>query len=331
MNTENCSKRLVKILTIGFHLIFPTILGPSAEAEAKRIIVKTIPLALNEKQPEQTHVGSLHYRGGLVISSTKSGFGGFSALGVSSDGKRMIAISDMGYRFAARLIYNKESHLIGPNKTELDSLAKPDGTALKRKAESDIESMCPGVDGEIIISFERQHRIWRYFPGKTIPEPIPSPVELDGLPKNAGVESLALLKNGSLFAIAEGFPKIASTLAWVSNPNGWSAMTYVLDSGFHPSGAATLPNGDVLVLERRFTLRDGVAARIRRITGISIQPGAELSSELLAEFRNPVTTDNFEGIAIRQNQKGQTMVYIISDDNFNPMQRTLLMMFELKE
>ena len=140
MNTENCSKRLVKILTIGFHLIFPTILGPSAEAEAKRIIVKTIPLALNEKQPEQTHVGSLHYRGGLVISSTKSGFGGFSALGVSSYGKRMIAISDMGYRFAARLIYNKESHLIDLNKTELDSLAKPDGTALKRKAESDIEN-----------------------------------------------------------------------------------------------------------------------------------------------------------------------------------------------
>ena len=243
----------------------------------------------------------------------------------------MIAISDMGYRFAARLIYNKESHLIGLNKTEFDSLAKLNGMALQTKAESDIESMCPGVDGEIIISFERQHRIWRYLPGKIIPEPIPPPVELNGLPKNAGVESLALLQNGSLFAIAEGYPNISSTLAWVSNPNGWSAMTYLLNGGFHPSGAATLPNSDVLVLERRFTLRDGVAARIRRIKATSIQASVELSSILLAEFRNPVTTDNFEGIAIRQNQNEQTIVYIISDDNFNPMQRTLLMMFELKE
>ena len=242
----------------------------------------------------------------------------------------MIAISDMGYRFAASLIYNKESHLIDMSKTELDSLAKLDGTALKTKADSDIESMSPGVEGEIIISFERQHRIWRYLPGKTIPEPIAAPAELNGLPTNAGVESLALLQNGSLFAIAEGFPKISSTLNWISDPNGWSTMTYLLNGGFHPSGAATLPNGDVLVLERRFTLRDGVAARIRQTKSTSIQPSAELSSTLLAKFRDPVTTDNFEGIARRKNHNEQTVIYIISDDNFNPMQRTLLMMFELK-
>ena len=143
MNTRDYSKRLTKILFIGLYLISPKMLLSSAEAEAKPIIVKTIPLALNYKQPEQTRIGPLHYRGGLVILSTKAGFGGFSALGVSSDGKRMIAISDMGYRFAASLIYNKESHLIDMSKTELDSLAKLDGTALKTKADSDIESMSP--------------------------------------------------------------------------------------------------------------------------------------------------------------------------------------------
>ena len=50
---------------------------PSAEAEAKPIIVKTIPLALNYKKPEQTRIGPLHYRGGLVILSTKARCGGF--------------------------------------------------------------------------------------------------------------------------------------------------------------------------------------------------------------------------------------------------------------
>ena len=329
MNIKHWTKNLIRILVFGLYLMAPQLLTSAAGAE--NIRVDTKPVTLNQKQPEQNHVGQLHYHGGLVISSPRTNFGGFSALGVSLDGKRMIAISDRGYRFAASLIYNKESKLIGLNNTELDSLANLNGTALRGKSESDVESMCPGVGGEIIIGFEHRHRIWRYLPRKIIPEPIVPPVELSSLPLNAGVESLALLQNGSLLAIAEGFPNISSTLAWVSNPEGWSTMTYLLDSGFHPSGAATIINGDVLVLERRFTLRNGIAARIRRINAVNIQPGAELRSKLIAEFRDPMTTDNFEGIATRQNQKGQTIIYIISDDNFSPMQKTLLMMFKLNE
>ncbi len=108
-------------------------------------------------------------------------------------------------------------------------------------------------------------------------------------------------------------------------------MTYALDGGFRPTGAATLPNGDVLVLERRFTLRNGIAGRIRRIDGTRIEPAADLTSILLAEFRDPIVTDNFEGIAVRKGQDGNIMIYIVSDDNFNIMQRTLLMMFELRD
>ena len=56
MSTEDYSTRLARILAIGLCLMFPKVLVPSAEAEAKPIIVKTIPLALNYKQPEQTPV-----------------------------------------------------------------------------------------------------------------------------------------------------------------------------------------------------------------------------------------------------------------------------------
>jgi hypothetical protein len=40
--------------------------------------------------------------------------------------------------------------------------------------------------------------------------------------------------------------------------------------------------------------------------------------------------DNMEGIAVRRGPKGETLLYLISDDNFSPLQRTLLLMFELK-
>ena len=106
-------------------------------------------------------------------------------------------------------------------------------------------------------------------------------------------------------------------------------MTYALKGGFRPTGAATLAKGDVLVLERRFTLRDGVAGRIRRINSTDIVPGEHLNPDLVAEFRDPVAVDNFEGIAVRQGPRGETLIYIVSDNNFNPLQRTILMMFEL--
>ena len=38
-----------------------------------------------------------------------------------------------------------------------------------------------------------------------------------------------------------------------------------------------------------------------------------------------------EGIAIRRDSAGRTLIYLLSDDNFSFMQRTLLLMFELRE
>jgi hypothetical protein len=38
-----------------------------------------------------------------------------------------------------------------------------------------------------------------------------------------------------------------------------------------------------------------------------------------------------EGVSARRGPNGETLVYVVSDDNFNaPLQRTLLMMFELR-
>lgn len=313
-------------------LLGGTLLAPGFGAStslAGPISVDAQPLALNAERPEQRTVGSLTYRGGLVVSSSVTEFGGLSALGVSADGDRMVALTDRGRRFASRLVYDQAGNLTGLRQTTLDTMANIDGAPLMTKSESDIESMSPGVDGEIIVAFERRHRIWRYLPGRIEPEPLRHPAELSHFPANSGIEGLALLHDGRLLAIAEGPADLPTTLAWTSGLKNWSTMTYALEGGFRPTGAATLAKGDVLVLERRFTLRDGVAGRIRRIHRADIVPGADLNPDTVAEFRAPVAVDNFEGIAVRQGPRGETLIYIVSDDNFNPMQRTLLMMFEL--
>jgi hypothetical protein len=308
-------------------------LGGTSIAGPITVEATLIPLHPGDAKVERA--GKLRFRGGLLLKSPDRHFGGFSGLGLSADGARMVAISDEGRRLAANLVYDKAGNLNGLAQTELDTLADLDGRPLTQKVDADAESMSPGVDGDIIIAFERNHRLWRYLPGEVVPRPLKSPDELSRLPENNGIEALTLLADGRLLAISEGSGKNTNAIAWVSDIGGWSVLTYALSDGFRATGAATLPDGDVLVVERRYTLRTGVAARVRRVAGKAVVPGAELKGELIAELRPPVNVDNMEGIeAIRPAHgpnAGKTLVYLISDDNFNPLQRTLLMMFELMQ
>ncbi len=46
----------------------------------------------------------------------------------------------------------------------------------------------------------------------------------------------------------------------------WAQLRYQRHSNYRPSGAARLPNGDLLILERRFTLLEGVGIRLVRVS-----------------------------------------------------------------
>ncbi len=168
-------------------------------------------------------------------------------------------------------------------------------------------------------------------PRQATREPLPPPFELAGAPSNGGIEVPTLLDDGWLLAITENIGAAANVVGWVSDAAAWSVLTYATGDGYDPTGADTLPGGDVVVVERRFTLRGIGAARLMRLDGGSIAPGAELGGRVLAEFLPPVTVDNVEGVATRQDEGGETLVYVLSDDNFNAGQRTLLMMFALEE
>ncbi|HLO76829.1 MAG TPA: esterase-like activity of phytase family protein, partial [Magnetospirillum sp.] len=112
---------------------------------------------------------------------------------------------------------------------------------------------------------------------------------------------------------------------WIGRPGAWERLSYRRDGLFRPTSATLLPDGDVLVLERRFTLIGGVAARLVRIPAASLHGGAVLSGHELFTLEPPLLVDNYEGICVRQRQDGRSVAYVVSDDNFNPLQATLLM------
>lgn len=298
-------------------------------ASAEKIDVTATPIPFINGAPEQTKVGKLEYRGGLQLTSSNRRFGGFSGLGMSSDGQRMVSISDRGTSYSANLEYDAAGNLSGVTMHDLGTLADLDGTPVAGKRWSDAEAMSPGVEGEIIVAFERAHRLWRYDAGATIPRVLRPPDELSNMSPNDGIEALTLLNDGRLLAITEGAPDEPASVAWVSRPGGWDVLTYITGDGFRSTGAATMANGDVLVLERYYTPRAGVRIRIKRIDGNKILAGGEISGDLVADMAPPMNIDNFEGIETRRNNQGRTFVYLISDDNFSDDQRTFLMMFEL--
>ena len=313
--------------------------APGAPGLAAPLEIAARSVPLHAEDPDRETVGALRFRGGLELSSDDARFGGLSALLLSEDGARLSAVTDQGHWVTARLIAEADGAPRALAEAEIGALHGPGGRHLRGKRDTDSESLTRLADGTLAVGFERDHRLWRYPAGANPlaghPEAIPVPArlaaKLAALRSNSGIEALAMLADGALLAIAEGRREEAASPAFLWRDGAWSELVYPRVPGFRPTGATTLPGGDLLVIERSFNLFDGVAIRLQRIAAARIRAGATLSSATLAVLRRPLTLDNMEGVAARRNGAGETLIYLISDDNFRALQRTLLLVFVLEE
>ena len=163
------------------------------------------------------------------------------------------------------------------------------------------------------------------------PRPLRAPQGLRGAPTNGGIEALARLGDGRLLALTERLNADDDHVrGWINMKGRWQRLRYRRTGLFVPTGATTLANGDVLVLERRFTWLGGFASRVARVSRRDIRAGATLDGTEIATIDLPLIVENFEGIAVRPLRNGGTHIYLISDDNFHALQRTLLLMFEYR-
>lgn len=291
---------------------------------------KVSPIVLDEENAHRIEVGRLIWRGGFSITGTDNRFGGLSALHVTPDGQRMHAVTDRGNWVTATLTY-QENDLSGMRNIEITPLLDVNGKPLKGRLR-DAESLAIG--NSLVISFERKHRLWRYtrriggYPG--LPTPMKTPAGFYRLSDNGGIEAMTRLCDGRLLVLAEKkFDQRPGIVGWIQTSSDWFSFRYQTKATLRPTGSVTLPNCDIAVVERSFSVVSGLKIRVTRVRTAEIQPTKLISPEELAYLSYPLSVDNFEGIAARVSKNGKTLIYLVSDDNFNSEQRTLLVMFEL--
>jgi hypothetical protein len=198
---------------------------------------------------------------------------------------------------------------------------------------ADAEALALTPNGSFLVAFEGRHRIWRYDPPprtfESMPTPIAVPAKISRAPSNGGLEGLTSLPDRRLLALTEEFANSdGSFKGWLIDEGQFAELAYLPAKGFHVADCAALTNGDVLVLERRYVSFGIFSARLTIVDGKTIQPGGKLSGRELLRIEQPLVVENFEGLAVQQTPKG-TMIYLVSDDNYNPFQQTLLLQFLL--
>ena len=308
-------------------------IAPAAAGEL--IDVAAVRLDLSREDPAETALGRLAWRGSVALRSPDPRFGGLSDFLLSPDGRSLTAISDEGHWLSARIMLDGTGVLTGLAEVRMGALLDPEGRPLVGKETGDAESMVRLPDGSILVGFERRHRIWRYpsqaEPLTGLPEVFPPPPRLERLSENSGLEALAILPTGRLVALTEDGGSSPEMLGFLRQNETWHEIVLARVGPFRPTGATTLPGGDLLVLERRFSILGGLGIRIRRIDQAKVQPDALLEGEAVAEFRPPFIYDNMEGIGVHSEADGRIRLYLLSDDNKNPAQRTILKSFLLMD
>jgi len=286
------------------------------------------PVGLDESVPGRRRVGDLDFLAGWVLSSDSPRFGGLSSLHVENG--EMTALSDSGtlFRFALPTSHGREP-------LRIDPLGDGPGSPT-RKSNRDTESLV--MRGPWIwVGFEKHNMIWRYRGADLGAAASARPPLMRDWRANSGAEGMTRLADGRFLVFAEG-PSNNDPLSDLilfdgdpADPRTPAALLhYRRVPGYRVSDAATLPDGRLLILNRRFEWLEGFSLVVTIADPQAVRPGATMESREVARLQPPLTIDNMEGVSVTA-ENGRTIVWLVSDDNFFPLQRTLLLKFALVE
>jgi hypothetical protein len=309
-------------------LVLTTACGPASGGE------RTVPVVIPPEAQAELARGPLVFRGAVEVGSLGGRVGGLSGLVVLDEGARFVAVSDVGRIVTGRPAYDAERRLVGIDDLAVRPLADADGRPVEGRRR-DAEALTRLPDGRWVVGFERAHRIETYPPAPDGPgRPAGTamvPPGADGLPANSGLETVTVLSDGRLLALAEGPDNGRPERdGWIGGPDGWARFTYLAAPGYRPTDATVLPGGDVIVLERYFSLFGGLAGRVVRVPAAALAEGARVSGTLLRELTPPLPVSNYEGIAAVRTADGETLVFVLGDDNFSNAITTYLIVFALR-
>jgi hypothetical protein len=326
------------VLSAGATLLGAAIVGVSAEEQT----ITALPISTFASSGIGQRVQGLVWRGGIEMQSQSDTFGGLSGLGFTGPDNQLVMVSDRGNFISGRLLYDEAVRPVGLIGVEIEPIQNSKGTELPRAYTRDAEALSviirDGQPAAVRVGFENLTRVadFALVDGKpTGPaREVPIPDWLSDTRTNETLEAVCVAPTaspiaGSTLLLTEGIiDDDGQHSAYLLGRNDRGPLSYISGPGLNPTDCAFLPNGDLLVLERGiglFLFR----MRLVRIPAADVRPDTHMSGEVLLETTGP-DIDNMEAVATHIAPDGSTRITLVSDNNFNDWERSLLLEFSLE-
>lgn len=321
--------RLARLVLISFVAL---VLAPGT-------CVRTIPSPREHHNDEPVRItavaggelapGPLALEGIWEMSTRDWRFGGYSGL-ISTGDDGLLAISDNGILLKIQLAGDAPTgaRVASINR---DLIPRP----AEEKSGYDTESLARDpVSGTIYAAYEGRNAIERISP-EFVQQARVSPPEMADWGDNSGPEAMTRLPDGRFILIEEAehcwFDPRHRALLFSGDPTRGAqpeSFTFTGIAGYRPVDITPLPDGRVLILMRRLVFW-GLPPRFEGVIIVAdprgIVAGGEWGGDAVTWLEPPLPTDNYEGITVTQGRDGATYVWLISDNNFMQIQRTLLL------
>ncbi len=267
---------------------------------------------------QPTPDGPAQFAGRALWESSDPAHGGYSGLWLDADGAAFLALSDRGSLAEGRLL-RADGAIAGVESAALRRLRRPDGDAVVPEQE-DAEGLARAPDGRLYVSFENIARTWRYAAPGSAAEGMVRHPDFPAMQPNSSLEALAYGPDGALYTIPERSGALNRPFpVYRYDGAAWSVpFTLPRRPPFLPVGADFGPDGRLYVLERHFAGLFGFATRVRSFD----VAGDAMTDERTLLVTRPGRHDNLEGIVAWRQADGRIRLTMVSDDNFNPLQRT---------
>lgn len=329
LNDFGRSRAGLALFLVAAFLLLATIVPvpPRSRPLGPRIADLTmVAVPLEEGRPERRRVGSLLYRRGWALDSADPRFGAISAMHVENG--HVTAVSDSGNLFDFALPGTP-----GPGRVLIRPLPSRPGVSKRGR---DSESLA--VRGDAMwVGFEAINAMKRFRRSDAREESETRPPAMRRWGGNSGAEAMVRLADGRFLVFSEGRDDgspFSPVLLFDGDPArpGTPALglRYRRPAGFRVTDAALLPDGRLLVLNRRLTWFGDFAASLVVAPLPARRAGATIAGREIARLESPLTVENMEALSVAR-EGGRTIVRIASDDNFMPVLRTVLMEFVLLE
>ncbi|TIN16339.1 MAG: hypothetical protein E5Y51_14705, partial [Mesorhizobium sp.] len=242
--------------------------------------------------------------------------------------------------FFGTITHDADKRPSGVSNFRMQQMVDASGQPIEKKWEVDAEGLAV-KDGIATVGFERDQRVVQF---KVEPDNMKAPfktldylVPARELRQNRGFETVTHANpygqhEGGLVVVSEkSLDKAGNIYAAIIEGPRKGVFTVKRNGNFDITDGAFLPDGDLLLLERSFSMTRGVKMRLRRIYGESIEKGAVADGPVLIDADMGYQIDNMEGLDVWTRDDGALMVSLVSDDNQSILQRNLYLEFILHQ